>query len=41
MLADSERSTAEGNLQLFLNQQTTKAVAERANGTTANELVRL
>ena len=41
MLADSERSTAEGNLQQIPNQQTTKAVAERANGTTANELVRL
>ena len=39
--ADSKRSTVEGNLQLLPNQQTTKAVVERANETTDKELVRL
>ena len=39
--ADSERSTAEGNLRLFPNQQTTKAVVERATETTYKEVGRL
>ena len=38
---DSERSTAEGNLQLFSNQQTRKAVVARANEKTDTELLRL
>ena len=33
-----ERSTAEGNLRLFLNQQTRKAVVERGNEKTHDEL---
>ena len=39
--AYSARSTAEGNLLLFLNQQTRKTVVERANKTTDKEFVRL
>ena len=39
--ADSERSTAQGNLRLFPNQQTGKAVVERANEKTDTELLRL
>ena len=39
--ADSARSTAEGNLLLFPNQQTRKMVVERANETTDKERVRL
>ena len=39
--ADSERLTAEGNLQLVANHQITKAVVQRANECTENDLVRL
>ena len=39
--AYSARSTAQGNLLLFPNQQTRKMVVERANKTTDKELVRL
>ena len=39
--ADSERSTAEVNLGLFPNHQTTKAVVESANESTDEELFRL
>ena len=39
--ADSERSTAEGNLRPFPNEQTRKAVVEKANEKTNEELDRL
>ena len=39
--AYSARSTAQGNLLLFPNQQTRKMVVERANKTTDEELYRL